>query len=188
MVDDIIINGTGHIQGLSIKSDCPGVYKDNVFELGTVGESRRLEGFTLELKGKGMPSDMMLVYRAHIQTYGDCPDGERFKAGIWKDSKGNLWQEEGVYLGTKGERRRIEGIELKLLDKKTEKEYEGYKVQYQVHMQGYGWGIDDLENDLRDDGKLNDSFGEWAEDGDFAGTRGQSRRVEAVRIRILREQ
>ena len=70
----------------------------------------------------------------------------------------------------------------------TGKEYEGYKVQYQVHMQGFGWGINDKENDLRDDGKINDSFDKWAEDGKFAGTKEQRRRVEAMRIRILKEQ
>lgn len=189
VVDDITIKGTGHIQGLSIDKDNDGVYKDKVFTLGTIGESRRLEGFTLDIEGSGVPSDMMLVYRAHVQTYGDMPSPKDVVTNhIWRDNMGNPWNKGGTYLGTKAERKRVEGIELRLIDKKTKKEYEGYKIQYQVHMQGYGWGIDDLENDFRDNGKIDDSFDKWAANGEFAGTRGQGRRIEAIRIRILREQ
>lgn len=188
VVDDITIKGTGHIQGLSIDKDNDGVYKDKVFTLGTIGESRRLEGFTLDIEGSGVLSDMMLVYRAHVQTYGDMPSPKDVTNHIWRDNMGNPWNKGGTYLGTKAERKRVEGIELRLIDKKTKKEYEGYKIQYQVHMQGYGWGIDDLENDFRDNGKIDDSFDKWAANGEFAGTRGQSRRIEAIRIRILREQ
>jgi Bacterial surface proteins containing Ig-like domains len=188
VVDDITIKGTGHIQGLSIDKDNDGVYKDKVFTLGTIGESRRLEGFTLDIEGSGVPSDMMLVYRAHVQTYGDMPSPKDVTNHIWRDNMGNPWNKGGTYLGTKAERKRVEGIELRLIDKKNKKEYEGYKIQYQVHMQGYGWGIDDLENDFRDNGKIDDSFDKWVANGEFAGTRGQSRRIEAIRIRILREQ
>lgn len=41
--------------------------------------------------------------------------------------------------------------------------------------------------DLMDDGKINDSFKKWAQNGDFAGTGMQSRRIEAILIRILKE-
>lgn len=184
--DEIKITASGHVQGLSAKADKPGAYGDNVFMIGTVGEKRRLEGFTLEFEG--LPKDAMLVYKAHVQTYGDIPNKKTSKGKLWKDNNGQIWKKEGAYLGTKGERKRLEGIEVKLINKKTGEEYEGYKVQYQVHMQKFGWGIDDKENDLVHDGKINDSFTKWAENGQFAGTRSQSRRVEAIRIRILKEQ
>ena len=144
---DISIKGTGHIQGLSAKADSSGIWKNNMFILGTVGEKRRLEGFTLHLDGA--PSDMLLVYRAHIQTDGDKPDEEDDGDTICKDNLGKLWQKEGQYLGTKGDKKRVEGIELKLINKNTGKEYEGYKILYQVHMQEYGWGINDIKMTLK---------------------------------------
>ncbi len=186
VAEDVTIKGTGHIQGRSKDADIPGIYKHNVFMIGTVGEKRRLEGFTIECDG--LPKDAMLVYRAHVQSYGDLPSINHDMETLWQDNEGNLWMKENIYLGTKGEQKRLEGIEIKLINKNTGKEYEGYKVQYQVHMQGFGWGINDKENDLRDDGKINDSFDKWAEDGKFAGTKEQRRRVEAMRIRILKEQ
>ncbi|MFU0800586.1 MAG: hypothetical protein ACFWUE_08020 [Xylanivirga thermophila] len=183
---DISIRGTGHIQGLSAKADNLGIWENNMFILGTVGEKRRLEGFTLHLEGA--PSDMLLVYRAHIQTDGDKPDEKDDRKTIRKDDSGKLWKNEDLYLGTKGDKKRVEGIELKLINKNTGKEYEGYKILYQVHMQEYGWGISDIQNDLKDDKKLNDSCDKWAENGDFAGTRGQHRRIEAICIKIFKKQ
>ncbi|MFU0799142.1 MAG: type I pullulanase [Xylanivirga thermophila] len=184
LAEDITINGKGHIQGIG---DIKDENIKDIFMLGTVGKRKHLEGFILEFKG--LPSDMMVVYRAHIQTYSDMPNKKYDKGdGIWKDDKGAWWKKQGFYLGTKGERRRVEGIELMLVDKNTDKAYKGYSIEYQVHMQGYGWGIDDKNNDLRDDGSINDSFDKWAKDGAFAGTRGDKRRTEAIRIRILKEE
>lgn len=186
ITDNIKIKGSGHIQGLSSKTDNPGVYEDKIFTLGTVGQSRRLEGFTLELEGS--PSDMMLVYRIHIKKYEDRPNDSDAADTIWKDNQGKLWEKSGNYIGTKGESKRIEGIEVKLINKNTGEEYKGYKIQYQVHMKQFGWGTGEKSNDLKDDGKINDSFEEWVENGIFAGTNGQNRCIEAIRIRILKEQ
>lgn len=44
----------------------------------------------------------------------------------------------------------------------------GYSVQYQVHIQDYGWAQG------------------WKADGDIAGTSGESKRLEAIRIKIVK--
>lgn len=63
-------------------------------------------------------------------------------------------------LGTSGEYKRIEGMSLMLNG--TDK----YKLQYRVHIQKYGWT-------------------RWIDQGKYAGTRGESKRLEAIQIRIV---
>ena len=62
--------------------------------------------------------------------------------------------------GTSGRSLRVEALEIKLQNMSN------YTVEYQVHVQDYGWSG-------------------WYIDGETAGTVGQGKRIEAIRIRIV---
>lgn len=105
-----------------------------------------------------------LLYRAHVQGNG------------W-----NSWSENTGIIGTIGEGKRLEAVQLKVeLPGQTdttadsgseEQENTGAEemtggIEYRVHSQTYGW------------------MEEWAKDGEQAGTTGQSKRLEAIQIQL----
>ncbi len=175
--ESIKVEGMAHIRKLS---DQNGGYVDNkYFELGTEGKGLRIEGIALNLKGE--PEDMMIVYRAHARKQGDIPKANETD-NVWKDPEtGELWRKAGNYLGTRENGLRLEGVQIRLINTKTNKDYEGYKVQYQVHMRTYGWGTD------KDNNARNGKADSWVSNGVYAGTRSESKRIEGLRIRILNE-
>ncbi|MSS01075.1 transglutaminase domain-containing protein [Floccifex porci] len=145
---------------------------------GTAGLSKRLEGIKIVLVEKGgkepqqegntdaayvtansasgEKSTNYVTYRTHVQTIG------------WQD-----WKYDGVMSGTEGQSKRLEGIEIQLADNlNTDEKYEG-DIEYQTHIQGYGW-----EEDWK---------GTWAKNGALSGTESQSRRLEAICIRLTGE-
>ena len=72
--------------------------------------------------------------------------------------------ERDVYdpiIGTTGESRRLEGISIHCRKNPT-----GKQLRYRVHVQDIGWQ-------------------DWKNDGEYAGTRGRSLRVEAVQIEFV---
>lgn len=164
VAEDIKIKTTAHIQKDGDK-DFSG---NGQIWFGTTGEKKRVEEISIGLEGE-VPEDMRIMYMAHVQKDGDTK-----------------WTEDPNPAGTHGEAKRIEGIAIKLVDE-AGKEYPGYVAEYQVHMAQYGWGINETKNDKNDDNKINDSYKEWASNGTYAGTRGEARRIEAVRLRIRRE-
>lgn len=129
-----------------------------------------------------------IEYKAHCQKYGWQPwkhngewagttgEGKRLEAlvinppecvelevtahlqGIGDKVYKGITHGNNVIIGTVGESRRIEGIRIKCVQNPT-----GKRLYYQVHCQTYG----DLP---------------VCTDGEFAGTRGQSKRMEAIRI------
>ena len=130
---------------------------------GTTGESRRMEAIQIELTGEAkIVYDV--YYRAHVQSYG------------WLG-----WVKNGSMAGTTGESRRMEAIEIVLAPKGmpdpvgTGEDYMSYielidgattpSVHYSVHAQSYGW----LSS---------------VADGSSAGTTGESKRLEAIRIAL----
>ena len=74
------------------------------------------------------------------------------------------------FIGTRGQDRRVEGIALKLQGPLAHR----YSIRYRVHM----------EAKVNHDAQGGDSG--WQADGAFCGTRGQSRRVEAIYIEVIR--
>ncbi|HLO47013.1 MAG TPA: hypothetical protein VK211_01095 [Kamptonema sp.] len=82
---------------------------------GTTGQSRRLEGFQINLDSP-IPG-LSMEYMAHIQDIGDTP-----------------WVREGQYVGTKGQSRRMEGFAIRLTGSQASK----YDVFYQAHVEGIG--------------------------------------------------
>ncbi|WP_129724114.1 hypothetical protein [Xylanivirga thermophila] len=157
---DIKISTKAHIQSFGdreFETDDKGV-----LEFGTTGKAKRLEEFALKLEGA--PKDMAIEYRVHGQSYGDMP------------AEADKWIRGDKEIGSRGKAKRIEGIQIRLVNTETGKAYEGYSVEYQVHMQSFGWGVNKT-----DKGDV------WAKDGEFAGTKGLSKRLEAVRVRIKKE-
>ena len=131
--------------------------------IGTEGQSKAMYGLVLRLTGADA-GNYDIWYRMHIQTYG------------WLD-----WAKTGERAGSTLERR-IEALEVVVLPKSEspdslgESEYpayltavendtEGVHIQYQAHVQTYGWQSP-------------------VSDGAVAGTSGQSKRIEAIKAYI----
>ncbi len=128
---------------------------------GTSNYAKRLEAIEVVLveKGgeapeesaeglrKGAYKHPWIGYNTHVQTYG------------WQGFKF-----DGTTAGTSGQSKRLEGIQLKLVDQP----YEG-SIQYRTHVQTYGWESD------------------WSENGATSGTEGQSKRLEAIQIQLTGE-
>ncbi len=121
---------------------------------GTSGEAKRLEAIQIELTGS-MAEKYDVYYRVHAQTFG------------WMG-----WAKNGGYAGSSGYAKRLEGIEIRLVAKggaapgSTEGAYRHPLIQYQTHVQTYGWQG-------------------WKQDGAVSGTSGQAKRLEGIEIRLV---
>lgn len=130
----------------------------------------------------------IIKYRSHCQTYGwmswesngewsgtigkakrlealqiDPPKGVELEIVVHLQKIGdkpycNITHGNNIVIGTTGEARRMEGISIRCTKNTT-----GKKLKYQGHCQTYG--------DTR-----------ICSDGEFCGTRGKSKRLEAIRI------
>lgn len=125
---------------------------------GTTGYSKRIEAIEITLVDKGnsapgaegfshIDSGIGVSYTTHVQTYG------------WQGAQTN-----GFTAGTEGQSKRLECVQIKLLNCP----YKG-DIEYQSHVQTYGWETD------------------WKSNGQSSGTEGQSKRLEAIRIRLTGE-
>lgn len=74
----------------------------------------------------------------------------------------NSWVQGPTELGTEGQGLRLEGFWIELTGTVPENAH----IEYQVHVQNEGWM-------------------DWVSDGEFAGTRDKSQRIEAIRIRLV---
>lgn len=90
--------------------------------------------------------DGSIEYRVHRQTYG------------WTN-----WVKNNQFAGTKGEAKRLEGIQIRL----TGEIAKHYSIRYRVHIQTYGW-----------------SQG-WQYDGALAGTEGEAKRLESLEVQLV---
>ena len=135
----VALSGSGHVQGtgdVAAKASGKGIV------IGTTGESKRLEQFTVSLP---KDTDGGIEYRGHLQGIG------------WGE-----WVQGGKPCGTTGESRRMEAVQMRL----TGALAWTHSVWYRVHSQTWG------------------TLG-WARDGQAAGTAGQSKRGEAVEVQVL---
>lgn len=105
---------SGHVQGIG---DVAEVYGGQT--LGTVGQSKRLEAFRIELddSGEGLPKGSV-QYQAHVQDIG------------WQG-----WKNEGELAGTVGESKRIEAIAIRLNGNIADY----YDIYYRVQAEDFGW-------------------------------------------------
>lgn len=103
------VSGTVHVEDLG---DRPLV---NHQWAGTRGESKRLEGISLNIDS---PDNQLRVeYMCHIEDRGDIG-----------------WLTEGSFCGTKGESRRLEGVAIRLAGPQAKR----YSIRYQCHIEGLG--------------------------------------------------
>jgi len=107
------LRGTVHLQDIGDVS-----FSDNNYA-GTLGQSLRLEGFSLSIVPP-VPG-LSLRYMAHVQNKGDLPrPGEFFS--------------EGEFAGTRGEALRLEGFAIELTGPEAAK----FKIRYMAHIQNVG--------------------------------------------------
>lgn len=89
-------------------------FRENEFA-GTRGQSRRLEGFQLQLSPP--VSGLSMRYMAHLEGIGDVP-----------------FVNEGQFVGTRGQSRRLEGFAIEL----TGPAAANFNVFYMAHLQNIG--------------------------------------------------
>lgn len=166
---------------------------------GTTGESKRVEAFQITLSGD-MSKYYDVYYRAYVQSYG------------WLG-----WAKNGGVAGTADYAKRMEAVQIKLVKKggaapgSTSGAFKHPLVQYQTHMQTYGWtglSYDKATSGRPGEGKrmeavklsLNNkdydgsiqyrthvqTYGwqGWKSDGAMAGTSGEAKRIEAIEIKL----
>jgi len=139
--DAYTLSGTAHIQ---YAGNTQGTFKDGILTLGSRGQSRRVEGFTINLTNNTGYSGT-LQYRAYIQKNG------------WTG-----WIDAGNFIGTSGECKRIEAVQMRL----TGELASYYDVSYIAHIQSYG-----------------DKQG-WVKNGVVAGTVGENKRLEEIKVKL----
>lgn len=167
---------------------------------GTTGKSRRLE--SLQVKLDKQPLAGGIEYRSHVQkigwesswsrdgaSSGTTGQSKRLEAvqirlygqmaevyDVWYRTHAQSfgwmgWAKNGERAGTATYGKRLEAIEVKVLPKgsaapgTTKNAYVTRTVSYSTHVQTYGWQS-------------------WRYDGSNAGTTGQSKRLEAIKIKL----
>lgn len=133
-------------------------YVSNGNVSGTTGMSKAIEAVKIELTGT-QKSKYDIYYRAHVQNYG------------WLG-----WAKNGEVSGTTGYSKRMEALQIIVVPKGSEapgSTSNSYKIKnesagvgYEVHMQNYGWQSE-------------------VSNGSTGGVVGESKRLEALRIRLL---
>lgn len=123
---------------------------------GTSGKAKRLEAIQIKLSGK-VADNYDIYYCVHAQNVG------------WLG-----WAKNGEQAGTAGYAYRLEAIKIKLVPKgekapekvgSTDKAMEARLVGYQTHVQDIGTQ-------------------DYVYDGAMAGTSGQAKRMESIRIKL----
>ncbi|MBO5386828.1 MAG: hypothetical protein J6A59_01610 [Lachnospiraceae bacterium] len=143
-------------------------------EAGTAGQSKRLEGIQVVVVPKWDYIDGILGY-SYVDM-GTRSTSENATAGLVNyrtHVQTYGWQGyvyDGSISGTSGESKRLEGINISLGDTG----YEG-GIRYTTHVQNYGWQGD------------KDAPETWPKDGEMAGTSGESKRLEGIRIELYGE-
>ena len=91
---------------------------ENHILLGSTGNGRNLEGFTVSLPGFSSVGNGSIEYRAHLQGTG------------WQS-----WRSDGSFAGTIGQGRSVEAAEFRLSGKLGE----DYDIYYRAHVANIGW-------------------------------------------------
>ncbi len=138
---------------------------------GTAGQSKRLESIQIQVLPKGETPVGLFGYS--YVDYGFNSESTDPSVGLvnYRTHVQNYgWQGyvyDGSISGTSGLSKRLEGINISLGDTG----YEG-GIRYTTHVQTYGWQGD------------KDSPESWPSDGAMAGTSGESKRLEGIRIQL----
>jgi hypothetical protein len=155
-----LVLSRGHIENVG---DYPldGSWVESPERIGTVGESKRIEGFELKL-GDELPADMEIRYNVHVQN----------KGWLYDEEDTSNWPKDGDFAGSRGESLRIEAIKIVLTDVDGNL-YSGYHVDYRGHVQNIG--------------DMPQNSDAWYRDGDQLGTVGSSLRLEALTLQIVQD-
>jgi uncharacterized protein YjdB len=149
---------------------------------GTAGMSKRLEGIQVIVVKKGesinvnygnIASKYAVAYVSNgaSQTSVSGANSTHVAYQTHVQTYGwQNWKYDGAMSGTSGESKRLESIKIKL----TNKDYAG-GICYTTHVQTYGWQ-DNVNNQST-----------WKRDGEISGTSGESKRLEAIRIKLTGE-
>ena len=123
---------------------------------GTTGYGARLEAFKVT-----PPEGVTLNVMTHEQGSGDV-----IYRGIKRGkSSGTGSSATDPIIGTVGKGKRMEAINVAVVENKNAK-LAKRKLQYRVHVQGTGWTA-------------------WTSAGKWAGTKGKSKRIEAIQMRFV---
>jgi hypothetical protein len=150
----------GHIENVG---DYPtdGSWVESPDRIGTVGESKRIEGFELKL-GDDLPADIEIRYNVHVQN----------KGWLYDEEDTSSWAKNGDYAGSRGQGLRIEAIKIVLTDRQGNT-YPGYHLEYRGHVQNIG--------------DVPQNSDEWYVDGQQLGTVGSSLRLEVLTLQIVKD-
>jgi uncharacterized protein YjdB len=163
------VNYNAHVEGLGWQKNTssPSTWFKDGATAGTSGQSKRVEAFQISLTG-AIASQYDIYYRCHVQDLG------------WL-----AWAKNGAMAGTAGMAFKVEALQIQLVDKNnasdqapnnsnniseaaTRNAYvdrNSISISTTAHVQDYGW------------------LGAVAL-GQIAGTTGQSKRVEAIKINL----
>ena len=125
----------------------------------------KVDGKTLDKLGNITSATKQTSGSAYVAKQPDISYRTHVQSFGWQSFVSN-----GAMSGTSGKAKRLEGIEIKL----GSLPYAG-GVRYTTHVQTYGW-----------QGKENDPT-TWKKDGAMAGTSGEAKRLEAIRIGLYGE-
>lgn len=107
--------------------------------------------------------------KAYTNNVGQAEPSVQYKTHVqtygWQD-----WVTDGAVSGTSGQAKRLEGINIALKNAP----YDG-GISYTAHVQTYGWQAD------------MDDVNSWTANGDMAGTSGEAKRLEAIKIQLTGE-
>lgn len=124
---------------------------------GVTGQAKRMEALKISLPDTG-------------DTQGDGTSKIRYRVYLqgtgWQD-----WKENGATAGTTGQERRIEAIEMHLEGPIAQE----YDIYYSVHMAKIGWSAYVMGNP------------DPAAIDDIVGTKDLSKRIEAVKIQMVKK-
>jgi len=152
----------GHIQDIGNYPQDENTWIQSAEQLGTTGECKRIEGFRIRLTGtESLPAGASIRYNVHVENIGWLAQTDLSATGTWLA--------DGAFAGSEGRSQRVEAIQI-VLTGADGKALPGYSVEYLVHGQDYGWTQG------------------WQADGAIAGTISQSKRLEAIQIRIVRSE
>ena len=150
---------------------------------GTAGLAKRLEAIQVVVvkKGESVPDKFEGVTASEKKAYmasaaataatveGSDRAHVQYRSHLQTYGWQN-WKNDGDISGTTGKTKRLESLKLELKNK----DYTG-GICYNAHVQTIGWQVDPNKSAT------------WKKDGEFCGTTGNAKRLEAIQIELYGE-
>lgn len=126
---------------------------------GTEGFAKRLEAIEIKLEPKD-PANPAIPGQAYLRKFNDS---EISFFGHVRENEEDVTAANNGVLGTTGQSKHLEGFGINL--DQSSGEVPSGAIQYRAHCQSYGWM-------------------DWVNQGGYAGTRDEGKRMEAIQIRL----